>query len=80
MCNLKEDRGLSLRSLFKFNLALLAKQGWRLLSNPNSLLASILKAKYYHHSNFLSSVLKPNASYTWRRIWAAKKVLMDGLC
>lgn len=34
-------------------MALLVKQGWRLLQNPDSLAAKILKEKYYPHGTFL---------------------------
>jgi hypothetical protein len=40
-----------------FNEALLAKQGWRLLINPQSLVARILKAKYYPNKDFLKEKL-----------------------
>lgn len=46
LCKLKENRGLDFYSLAKFNLSLLAKQGWRLINYPNLLLAHSLKAKY----------------------------------
>lgn len=36
-----------------FNLALLAKQGWRLTQEPMTLGAQILKAIYYHSVDFL---------------------------
>jgi len=39
--------GLWFRDLIMFNKALLAKQGWKLLQNPNSLIAQVLKAKYF---------------------------------
>ncbi|KAK5785060.1 hypothetical protein PVK06_039605 [Gossypium arboreum] len=74
---LKEDEGLGFRSFAKFNVALLAKQGWRLISNPNSLLGKVLKAKYYPNSDFLNSSFMAGVSYTWRSIWAAKKTLQD---
>lgn len=63
-----------------FNISLLAKQGWCLLQNPNSLLAKVLKGKYYYSSNFLDSSLKNGALYIERSIWLAKKTLINGLC
>ena len=35
-CTRKEDGGLGFRNLHLFNLAMLARQGWRILSNPDS--------------------------------------------
>lgn len=43
----KEDGGLGLRDLHAFNLALLAKECWRILEHPSSLLAHILKKKIF---------------------------------
>ncbi|KAA3478992.1 reverse transcriptase-like protein [Gossypium australe] len=68
LCSSKESGGLGFRRLDQFNIALLAKQ------------AQVLKAKYYPNSDFLQSRLGNSPSLTWRSIWAAKKLLKDGLC
>ncbi|KAA3459957.1 reverse transcriptase-like protein [Gossypium australe] len=54
-------------------------EGWRILMMPNSLVAKVLKAKYFPNTNFLNSRLGNNCSFTWKSIWAAKGVLSDGL-
>ncbi|MBA0738506.1 hypothetical protein Gogos_011845 [Gossypium gossypioides] len=41
LCDTKEDDGLRFKSLSKFNLALLAKHGWRLFSSLDSLLVRV---------------------------------------
>jgi hypothetical protein len=38
-----------------FNLAMLARQGWRLLMFPKSLCAQVLKAKYFPDGNILDA-------------------------
>lgn len=68
LCELKSHGGLGFRSLSQFNLALLAKQGWRLLSYLDSLLTRTLKAKYFSNTNFMESTLGQLPSYTWRSI------------
>lgn len=39
--------GIEFRDLEAFNLALLAKQGWRLINGPPSLFQTIFKGKYF---------------------------------
>ncbi|KAA3480252.1 reverse transcriptase [Gossypium australe] len=80
LCFLKEDGGLGFRNLANFNIALLAKQGWRLINYPDSLLAQSLKAKYYPNSNFFEARLGSIPSLTWRSVWSAKGLLAKGLC
>ncbi|KAH1098653.1 hypothetical protein J1N35_015574 [Gossypium stocksii] len=63
----------------QFNVALLAKQGWRLITDPNSLIAQVFKAKYFPESNFLNTRLGNKSSYTWRSLWAAKGLLEKGV-
>ncbi|KAL6144357.1 hypothetical protein ACLB2K_055051 [Fragaria x ananassa] len=59
-------------------MVLLAKQGWRILKEPNSLLARVLKAKYYPNSNFLKASVKPGDSYAWKSLMKGKQVLVNG--
>ena len=53
MCTSKLNGGMGFKNLQAFNLAIKAKQGWRLISNPNSLVAQIYKARYYSHGDIL---------------------------
>ncbi|KAH1056048.1 hypothetical protein J1N35_034113 [Gossypium stocksii] len=72
LCTLKENGGLGFCNMCQFNFALLAKQGWRLITYPNSLLARVLKAKYYPDSDFFNAQLGNLPSLTWKSVWAAK--------
>jgi hypothetical protein len=71
--------GMGFRDLQHFNLALLAKQGWRLISNPKSLLFRVLKSKYFPRCPFMEAVIKPGASAAWRGIIAGRAILEKGL-
>ena len=51
----KKEGEMGLRDLRSFNLATLAKQGWWLLQDKNSLLYSCFKAKYFSRCDFLEA-------------------------
>ena len=69
---------MGFRDLHTFNLALLAKQGWRLMYNPDSLMAKILKAKYFPHNDIFHAQAGNNPSYTWQSILDDMEVLRMG--
>ncbi|KAA3466908.1 reverse transcriptase [Gossypium australe] len=79
LCRPKEECGMGFRSMAQFNIALLAKQGWRLLNSPDSLVARLFKAKYFSDSDFRNSSLGNSSSYVWCSIWATKDTLEKGL-
>ena len=45
---------MGFRSFHSFNLAMLAKNAWNFISNPNTLARRLIKAKYFSHGKFLS--------------------------
>jgi hypothetical protein len=67
------------RDLECFNMALLVKQGWRLIQNPESLVARIFRENYYGGETFLNARLGKRPSYAWRSICNARSLLKDGL-
>lgn len=60
--------GMGFIRVHDFNLVVIAKQGWRLLIVPNSLLAKIYKARYYLESNFLDVEVGSTLSFIWNGI------------
>jgi hypothetical protein len=71
--------GLGFRDIELFNLALLARQAWRILHAPNSLSARILKAVYYPTVDFLDADQDTSPSRVWRAITEGKEVLTQGI-
>jgi hypothetical protein len=72
--------GLGFRDMHLFNKALLAKQVWRLQTNPDSLLGQCLKAKYYPNNDILHAPHNRNASYAWQSIFQAINIIKKGSC
>lgn len=54
----KDIGGLGYRELDCFNMAMLAKQCWRLLKHPDSLAARVMRDKYYSGVDFMGSNLE----------------------
>ena len=79
MCTPKVEGGMGFKDIKAFNLTLLAKQGWRISQDMDSLAHRVLKAKYFPDSTFLEAQLGKNPSYTWRSLVAAIGVLKQGL-
>jgi hypothetical protein len=75
----KDKGGLGFRDLHLFNIAMLARQGWRLLMNPESLCAQVLRAKYFPDGELVNATEKPGISYSWRSIVHGLDALKQGL-
>ena len=78
MCTPKEKGGLGFKDLKVFNLALLAKQGWRLQMNSRSLVHRVFKARYFPNTDFLHAELVIKLSFAWQSILAAQSIVNSG--
>lgn len=78
LCTPQKLGGFGFRDFTAFNLALLGKQGWRFLSNPDTLVSRVFKAKYYPKGEFFEAKLGHNPSFIWRSIWKSHALLKDG--
>ena len=64
MCKPKSVEGISFKRIYDFNIAMLEKQCWRLMTDPHSLVARVLKARYYPRASFVDASVGFNPSYT----------------
>ena len=71
---------MSFKDIHAFNLALLAKQVWRLIHNTHSLFYRVYKARYFPNCSFMDVVLGHNLSYVWHSLLAAREIIRDGAC
>ncbi|XP_004301407.1 PREDICTED: putative ribonuclease H protein At1g65750-like [Fragaria vesca subsp. vesca] len=74
----KSEGGLGFRKLAEFNIALLAKQVWRLHTEPNTLWAKMIKGIYYPHMDILQAGKGYRASWAWSSLLEGKALVVEG--
>ncbi|KAL2226733.1 UNVERIFIED_CONTAM: hypothetical protein Sindi_2032000 [Sesamum indicum] len=57
---------------------MLAKQFWRVLTEPERLSSYVLKARYFPNSSILDANSSNNPSFTWRSMVATKDIIKQG--
>ncbi|KAL5571057.1 hypothetical protein UlMin_020654 [Ulmus minor] len=62
-----------------FNQALLGKQVWRITQKPQSLVAQVLKARYFPYSSIWEAEALPNASHVWKSILWGRNLVAHGM-
>lgn len=78
MCRPKEYGGLNFRNLVNFSKALLAKQVWRLFSNPHLLASKVLTNRYAYQGSLLTAPIKSSCSVFWRGFFWAREIVCMG--
>ncbi|TYH01218.1 hypothetical protein ES288_A09G040100v1, partial [Gossypium darwinii] len=78
MCHPKGMGGMGFRNLHLFNLALLGRQVWRLMSQQDTLCFKVLCAKYFPEADVFSYKRCDKPSFTWASIAKAVDALKDG--
>ena len=80
ICLSKEEEGLGFRRMHEFNLSLIAKLGWKLISNTDCLWVKQLQNKYIKYGDFISSSISSFASWLWKCIQKIKPIILAGAC
>ncbi|XP_019190015.1 PREDICTED: uncharacterized protein LOC109184468 [Ipomoea nil] len=78
LCIPKKYGGLGFKELHAFNIAMLGKQAWRLLTKPDSLVSRVYRARYYPKGAFYDAKVGNNPSFCWRSIMAAQSMICSG--
>lgn len=71
---------MGFRNLLAFNKALLAKQMWRLIQYPNSIMAKAFKARYFRNSDIMVAEIGYRPSYVCRSLLWGRDLIQKGLC
>ena len=79
LCLPKVAGGIGLWDLKTFNLVMLAKQGWKIIQNLESLVARVSKARYFLYCSFIEANNGVNPSNTRRTLMEEREILKQGL-
>ena len=81
ICQPKALGGLGICSMEFINSSLLARLGWKMLSNEPLLWVEALRGKYLKHGiSFLDAPSNPSLSWIWKGLIKNRKVVEKGAC
>ena len=70
---------MGFKEIEKFNDALLAKQVWRMIKNPDSLCFTVFKARFFPNCSILEAQDSVVGFYAWKSIISAMDVIWKGM-
>ncbi|XP_023926560.2 uncharacterized mitochondrial protein AtMg00310-like [Quercus suber] len=68
---------MGFKDIHAFNLAILAKQAWRLIQEGHSLSVRVYKARYFPNCSFMEAELGC-PSFLWRSLLEARELIRAG--
>lgn len=74
----KSEGGIGFKDIEAFNIALVGKQLWRMLTRKDTLMAKVFKGRYFSKSDPLNAPLGSRPSFAWKSIHAAQEMLKQG--
>ncbi|XP_057452723.1 uncharacterized protein LOC130744566 [Lotus japonicus] len=80
LCQPKRIGGLGFRDFKSFNMALVAKNWWRIQNFPESLLGRLFKAVYFPSGNLIDAKKGYRPSYAWSSILKTSSMIQEGSC
>lgn len=78
LCQPKENGGLGFRDFKSFNLALVAKNRWRIHNHPNSLINRVFKPVYFPWGSMIGAKKGYRSSYAWTSIFKTSDMIQEG--
>ncbi|XP_057418938.1 uncharacterized protein LOC130713163 [Lotus japonicus] len=78
LCKNKLEGGLGFRDFKAFNIALVAKNWWRIYSNPEALVAQVFKGVYFQSGDMWGAKKGYRPSYAWSSIHKSAWVFQRG--
>lgn len=78
-CQAKDVGGMEFKEIERFNDALLEKQVWRMINNPNSLCHRVFKVIFFPDCSILEAKESMIGSYAWKSILNARDVIQKGM-
>ncbi|KAL5560097.1 hypothetical protein UlMin_036308 [Ulmus minor] len=79
LCQPKATGGMGFKNLSVFNQALLSKQVWRIIQKPQSLIAQVLKVKYFPYSSIWEAEALSSASNVWKSVLWDRNLVAQGM-
>ena len=75
----KEKGGMGFKDLYLLNIALLAKQCWRIIRNPKVLWVKIIKGVYFPKYTILEAKKGAKASWAWMSILEGRDFFKENM-
>lgn len=79
LCRPKKYGGMGFRRVREMNMALLGKQEWKFLTDPEALVTRVFKARYFPNCSFLEAGEGSNPSFVWSSIREAQVLIHEGV-